>query len=52
MIRLMSGWFFLMGGSLKDCGYPLGLQPEGKLVAVKAPVFSFQKLTNLDVDLG
>ncbi|MEZ5338930.1 MAG: carbamoyl-phosphate synthase large subunit [bacterium] len=42
----------VMGQSLADSGYPLGLQPEGKLVAVKAPVFSFQKLRDLDVQLG
>jgi carbamoyl-phosphate synthase large subunit len=42
----------IMGGSLKDCGFPLGLQPVGKMVAVKSPVFSFQKLRDLDVQLG
>ena len=42
----------VMGGSLVDSGYPLGLQPQSTLVAVKAPVFSFQKLVDLDVDLG
>ena len=42
----------IMGGSLKDCGFPLGLQPVGNQVAVKSPVFSFQKLTDLDVQLG
>jgi len=42
----------VMGGSLADCGYELGLQPVGDLVAVKSPVFSFQKLTDLDVQLG
>ncbi|UNM07899.1 MAG: ATP-grasp domain-containing protein [Planctomycetales bacterium] len=42
----------VMGHSLADSGYPLGLQPEGRLVAVKAPVFSFQKLRDLDVQLG
>jgi len=50
MIKLaMQG---IMGGSLKDSGFPLGLQPEGDKVAVKSPVFSFQKLTDLDVQLG
>jgi carbamoyl-phosphate synthase large subunit len=42
----------VMGGSLADCGYPLGLQPIGELTAVKSPVFSFQKLIDLDVQLG
>ncbi len=42
----------IMGERLRDSGYPLGLQPVGDLVAVKAPVFSFQKLRELDVQLG
>jgi carbamoyl-phosphate synthase large subunit len=42
----------VMGGNLADCGLPLGLQPTRRLVAVKAPVFSFQKLRDLDVQLG
>ncbi len=50
MIRL--AMHAVMGNSLADCGFPLGLQPEGTLVAVKAPVFSFQKLRDLDVQLG
>ena len=50
MIRL--AMHAVMGGSLEGCGFPLGLQPEGSLVAVKAPVFSFQKLRDLDVQLG
>jgi carbamoyl-phosphate synthase large subunit len=50
MIRL--ALHAVMGGSLEDCGYPLGLQPLPSRVAVKAPVFSFQKLRDLDVQLG
>jgi len=42
----------IMGGSLANCGYPQGLQPHNAHVAVKAPVFSFQKLRDLDVQLG
>jgi len=42
----------VMGGSLDGCGWPLGLQPIGRMVAVKSPVFSFQKLRDLDVQLG
>jgi len=42
----------IMGESLAACGLPAGLQPCGPLVAVKSPVFSFQKLTDLDVQLG
>jgi carbamoyl-phosphate synthase large subunit len=41
----------IMGGSLADCGFPLGLQPVSNNVAVKSPVFSFQKLRDLDVQL-
>jgi carbamoyl-phosphate synthase large subunit len=42
----------IMGKTLKELGYTTGLYPEGKQVAVKAPVFSFQKLTMVDTDLG
>ena len=42
----------IMGMPLDGCGWPLGLQPIGRMVAVKAPVFSFQKLRDLDVQLG
>ena len=42
----------MMGEKLKDLGYSSGLYPEPRQVAVKAPVFSFQKLTMVDTDLG
>ncbi|MCR5261356.1 MAG: carbamoyl-phosphate synthase (glutamine-hydrolyzing) large subunit [Candidatus Gastranaerophilales bacterium] len=38
--------------SLKSHGFGVGLLPETKLVAVKAPVFSFQKLPEVDVALN
>ncbi|ABO50211.1 carbamoyl-phosphate synthase large subunit [Desulforamulus reducens MI-1] len=41
-----------MGKTLAEMGYPGGLLPETGLVAVKAPVFSFGKLLNVDVSLG
>ena len=41
-----------LGKSLKELGYKGGILPPGKLWGVKAPVFSFAKLTNLDVNLG
>lgn len=41
-----------LGRKLKDMGYTHGLQPERPYYAVKAPVFSFSKLTELDVSLG
>ncbi len=38
----------ITGEKLKDLGYGTGLLPPSGLFAVKAPVFSFQKLTNVD----
>lgn len=38
--------------SLKSQGYGCGLLPTTNLVAVKAPVFSFQKLTDVDIALN
>lgn len=38
--------------SLKKQGYSCGLLPKTNLVAVKAPVFSFQKLTDVDIALN
>ena len=42
----------ILGERLKDQGYGTGLLPSGSLVAVKAPVFSFQKLGDVDVALA
>lgn len=42
----------IMGQSLKDQGYPEGLAPEPSRVYVKAPVFSFNKLADVDSYLG
>ncbi|WP_367342531.1 carbamoyl-phosphate synthase large subunit [Limosilactobacillus sp.] len=42
----------ILGESLKDQGYPDGLAPEPKQVYVKAPVFSFNKLSDVDSYLG
>ncbi len=42
----------VLGQSLHSQGYPGGLWPETKLIAVKAPVFSFAKLTQVDISLG
>lgn len=41
-----------LGKTLMDMGYRGGLVPEAGLVAVKAPVFSFGKLLDVDVSLG
>ncbi|MDK2798616.1 MAG: carbamoyl-phosphate synthase large subunit [Clostridiales bacterium] len=42
----------VLGQKLKDLGYGIGLHPEGKYVAVKVPVFSFEKLHDVDISLG
>ncbi|WP_033169466.1 carbamoyl-phosphate synthase large subunit [Selenomonas sp. ND2010] len=41
-----------MGSTLKDLGYKSGLVPPKPYVAVKAPVFSFAKMTDVDIALG
>jgi carbamoyl-phosphate synthase large subunit len=41
-----------VGRKLKDLGFTHGLFPERPYYAVKAPVFSFSKLTEVDVSLG
>lgn len=42
----------ILGESLEAQGYRGGLWPEQKNPAVKAPVFSFQKLVGVDIPLG
>jgi carbamoyl-phosphate synthase large subunit len=42
----------MIGKSLKEQGYSSGLHPDAPMIAVKAPVFSFPKLTGVDVGLG
>lgn len=42
----------LLGESLKVQGYEGGLWPETPEVAVKVPVFSFEKLRRVDITLG
>ena len=42
----------MMGATLQSMGYYTGLYPESKLITVKAPVFSFSKLTTVDIFLG
>ena len=41
-----------LGRTLKELGYQHGLYPVRPYFAVKAPVFSFSKLTEVDVSLG
>ena len=42
----------IMGQSLLELGYGTGLAKETEFIAVKAPVFSFSKLTTVDTFLG
>ncbi len=42
----------MFGATLKELGYESGLYPEGNYVAVKVPVFSFEKLQDVDTMLG
>jgi carbamoyl-phosphate synthase large subunit len=41
-----------LGQRLADMGYSSGLAPETKVIGVKAPVFSFAKLLDVDISLG
>ena len=42
----------MLGQKLKDLGYGTGIYPEADYYAVKMPVFSFEKLTDVDTGLG
>ncbi|WP_326717953.1 carbamoyl-phosphate synthase large subunit [Vagococcus jeotgali] len=42
----------ILGKTLKDLGYNNGLYKESNLVHIKAPVFSFAKLHEVDTHLG
>lgn len=42
----------ILGASLKQLGFAPGLAPEPQLIHIKAPVFSFAKLTDVDTALG
>jgi carbamoyl-phosphate synthase large subunit len=42
----------MIGRALREQGYQSGLHPDAPLIAVKAPVFSFLKLTGVDISLG
>jgi len=50
IVSLAVGTFF--GKLLPDMGYDYGLQSERDLIAIKMPVFSFEKLYGADVNLG
>ena len=42
----------MMGENLADMGYETGLYPASPYYAVKVPVFSFEKLSDVDTQLG
>lgn len=42
----------ILGEKLKDIGFGTGLYKKADYVAVKMPIFSFQKLKNADTSLG
>lgn len=42
----------ILGKKIADLGYEPGLQERSKYIAVKMPVFSFEKLRGADVSLG
>ncbi len=42
----------ILGRTLREAGYEPGLYPEPAVFGVKAPVFSFGKLQDVDVSLG
>ncbi len=42
----------MLGSTLKEQGYESGLYKKSKYVAVKVPVFSFEKLQDVDTMLG
>ena len=42
----------ILGKKLKELGYPTGLAPEADYIAIKMPVFSFEKIRGSDISLG
>ena len=42
----------IIGHTIRELGYTPGLQPEADYVAVKMPVFSFEKLRGAEISLG
>ncbi len=42
----------IIGNPLKGMGYPTGLAPEADYIAIKMPVFSFEKLRGAEISLG
>lgn len=42
----------IIGKKIRDLGYEPGLQPEAGYVAIKIPVFSFEKIRGAEISLG
>lgn len=42
----------ILGKKMKELGYELGIQREAGYIAVKMPVFSFEKLRGAEISLG
>ena len=42
----------IIGNTIRGLGYTPGLQPNAEHVAIKMPVFSFEKLRGADISLG
>ncbi len=42
----------MIGNTLKEMGYPTGLAPKSDYIAIKMPVFSFEKLRGAEISLG
>ena len=42
----------IIGKTIRELGYEPGLQPEAEYFAIKMPVFSFEKLTDVDIAMG
>ena len=42
----------IVGKTIKELGYKPGLQPKADYIAIKMPVFSFEKIRGADIGLG
>ena len=42
----------ILGRKIKELGYTPGLQKEADYIAIKMPVFSFEKIRGADISLG
>ena len=42
----------IMGKTIKEQGYEYGLAPEKETIAIKMPVFSFEKIKGAEISLG